>query len=94
MTTCLPSVLLALTAPLSVTSKESVLYTSEHSCLNPLFPSLHFLTLHSLYSFIQLFIYPEAVSHVAQAGLKPFVAEDGLKLMIYLALPPKCWAHK
>lgn len=34
------------------------------------------------------------MSHIVQAGLKSFVTEEGLKLLIYLVLPPKCWAHK
>lgn len=55
-----------------------------------------FAILKSLYPFIQLSVYSEALSQVAQAGLKLYVDEDVLELLICPALlpSPKCWDHK
>lgn len=69
----------------SVTSEEPVL------CVLSILAILK-----ALYPFIQLSVYYEALSQVAQAGLKLYVDEDVLELLICPALPPspKCWDHK
>ena len=45
--------------------------------------------LKSLYPLIWLFVYSEALSQVAQASLKLYVAEDDLELLICPAPPPQ-----